>query len=226
MDTSDKINLETLSPSDKVVISIGRQFGSGGRVIGQALAQQLQYDFYDANLLNLAAREIGFDPSFFAKTDEKPAHSTFFQNMGQLFWGGLAQGDDNYMSDAKMFSVQSQVIRKVAAQGPCVIMGRCSDYVLRQYPNLLSIYFYDTMENRIQRVSQRMQNADLAQVRKLIVHTDACRAKYYNYYTDKEWGYSSSYNLCVDVSVLGLEGTIPFVMDFLQKRFGNQLFNK
>ena len=183
---------------NNIVISVGRQFGCKGRVIGKALAERFGFSFYDAELLNLAAKEIGFDPSMFEMADEKPGLPEFFQNVGQLLFG-MNGGADSYLSSAKLFEIQSEAIRHVAEAGPCVIMGRCSDYVLRDNPNLFSVYFSAPLDFRIACVK---------------------RAAYYNYYTDKEWGHSASYNLCADVTMLGVEQTAVFVGDFIKDRFG------
>lgn len=205
--------------SNNIVISVGRQFGCKGRVIGKALAERFGFKFYDAELINLAAKEIGFDPSLFEKADEKPGLPEFFQNVGQLMFG-MGSGADSYMSSSKMFEIQSEAIRKVASDGPCVIMGRCSDYVLRDNPNLFSAYFSAPIDFRIACVKERSKIDDEEKVRDIILKTDKKRAAYYNYYTDKEWGHSSSYNLCADVTVLGVEKTAAFVGDFIKAKFG------
>ena len=139
---------------NNIVISVGRQFGCKGRVIGKALAERFGFSFYDAELLNLAAKEIGFDPSMFEMADEKPGLPEFFQNVGQLLFG-MNGGADSYLSSAKLFEIQSEAIRHVAEVGPCVIMGRCSDYVLRdKSPRMVTVssdFLYeigDTYEDR------------------------------------------------------------------------------
>lgn len=202
-----------------IVISVGRQFGCKGRVIGKNLAERFGFKFYDAELINLAAKQVGFDPSLFAKADEKPGVPSFFQNIGQLMFG--INGESNsFLSASNMFEIQSEAIKKVASEGPCVIMGRCSDYVLRNNPNLFSVYFSAPIDFRIACVKERSGMTDDEEVRDLILKTDKKRAAYYNYFTDKEWGHSSSYNMCVDVTMLGVEDTAVFVGDFIQKKFG------
>lgn len=204
---------------NNIVISVGRQFGCKGRVIGKALAERFGFAFYDAELLNLAAKEIGFDPKFFEKADEKPGLPSFFQNVGQLVFGMSGSGE-NYLSAGNLFEIQSEAIKKVARKGPCVIMGRCSDYVLRNNPNLFSVYFSAPIDFRIACVKERSGMTGDEEVRDFILRTDKKRATYYNYFTDKEWGHSSSYNLCLDVAQLGVDETARFVGDFVQKKFG------
>ena len=204
---------------DNIVVSVGRQFGCKGRVIGREVADRFGFDFYDAELINLAAKEIGFDPEFFAKADEKPSLPRFFQNVGQIMFGGDITGDDNYLSNGKMFEIQSEVIKQKADEGPCVFMGRCSDYVLRHNARLFSVFFAAPIDFRIQCVKERSGIDDEDKVRQLIEKTDKKRAAYYSYYTDKVWGHSSSYNMCIDVTQVGGERTADYVCDFLATRF-------
>ena len=208
---------------NNIVISIGRQFGSRGRYVGKILADKLGFKFYDWELLNLAAKEIGFDPSLFEKADEKPGLPQFMQNIGQLFLGSTPDSDtESYMSSSKMFEIQSEVIKKVADEGPCVIMGRCSDYVLRDNPNCISVFLTADMSFRIQCVKERTQLEDEQKIKKLIEHTDKKRNEYYNFYTGKEWGHSFSYDLCLDVSKIGVEATVEFIEKYLNAYTSNQ----
>lgn len=211
-----------MGSKNNIVVSVGRQYGSQGRVIGKLIAQKMGFSFYDVELINLAAKEIGFDPSLFAKADEKPGLPRFFQNVGEVLFGAPTAGDDNYLSHSKMFEIQSEVIRKVADDGPCVIMGRCSDYVLRTNPNCFSVFLSAPMTDRIKCVMQRSGIADEDKAKKQIEKVDKRRSEYYNYFTDKEWGHSFSYNLCIDVSMLGVERTSDFICDFLRERFSGK----
>lgn len=205
--------------SENIVVSVGRQFGSRGRYVGKLIAQNLGFSFYDSELLNLAAKEIGFDPSLFEKADEKPCLPKFIQDIGQNFLGVSMGADDNYMSGEKMFEIQSQVMAKVAEDGPCVFMGRCSDYVFRNNPKCFSLFLSAPLDFRVECVRQRTGMTDEDQIRKLIEKTDNKRSDYYNYYTDKTWGHSFSYDLCVDVSLLGVEMTADFICSFIRQRF-------
>ena len=205
----------------KVVISIGRQFGSGGRILGSTLAKRFDMKFYDNEIITEAAKQSGFDEKLIVEKDEKPVQSTFFANIQHVI-----SGNDSAISDENIFKIQSQAIRKVAAESNCVIMGRCSDYVLRDYPYSLSVFFSSPLEDRIQRVCERCNINDREKARQLIEKEDSMRAKYYNYFTGKIWGDAKSYHFCIDVSLLGLERTADFVCKLLKTKFGDLLTDK
>lgn len=199
---------------NNTVISIGRQFGSGGMAIGQKLAERFGFRYYDKELIPLAAKEIGFDPEVFEKVDEVPRFLRFFQ-----IFGAAGQGNENYMSNSMLFKVQSDVIRKLADEGPCIIVGRCSDYVLRENPDMVSVFVSASEEDKIKNVMERQNIAREAAV-KLIKNTNSKRAEYYNTYSGKEWGAAKSYHLCIDVSSLGIDGTVDFIEEFVRRRNG------
>ena len=197
-----------------VVVSIGRQFGCGGRVVGQRLAEELGYDYYDKQLLVLAAKEIGFEPEVFEAVDEQPKSSKFFQSFGE-FISGL-NPTDSYMSDDNLFKVQSDVIRQLAATRNCVIVGRCSDYILRDYPNCFSVFLHAPIQDRIKRVCARMP-IEQNKAEALIERNDRRRASYYNYYSNKQWGQASTYDMSLNVSRLGVEETVAEIIDFVNR---------
>lgn len=197
-----------------VVVSIGRQFGCGGRVVGQRLAEELGYDYYDKQLLVLAAKEIGFEPEVFEEIDEQPKSRNFFQSFGE-FMSGLNPAD-NYMSDDRLFKVQSDVIRQLAITRNCVIVGRCSDYILRDYPNCISVFLHAPIQDRIKRVCARMP-IEQSKAEAFIERNDRRRASYYNYYSNKEWGVASTYDMSLDVSRLGVEETVAAIIDFVNR---------
>ena len=197
-----------------VVVSIGRQFGCGGRVVGQRLAEELGYDYYDKQLLVLAAKEIGFEPEVFEEIDEQPKSRNFFKSFGE-FMSGLNPAD-NYMSDDRLFKVQSDVIRQLAVTRNCVIVGRCSDYILRDYPNCISVFLHAPIQDRIKRVCARMP-IEQSKAEAFIERNDRRRASYYNYYSNKEWGVASTYDMSLDVSRLGVEETVAAIIDFVNR---------
>lgn len=198
----------------KIVISIGRQFGCGGRVVGQRLAEELGYDYYDKQLLVLAAKEIGFEPEVFEAVDEQPKTKGIFQSFGE-FISGL-NPTDNYMSDDHLFKVQSDVIRQLAVTRNCVIVGRCSDYILRDYPNCISVFLHAPIQDRIKRVCARMP-IEQSKAQAFIERNDRRRASYYNYYSNKEWGQSSTYDMSLNVSRLGVDETVATIIDFVER---------
>lgn len=199
----------------KVIISIGRQFGSGGRSIGKMIADKLGIGYYDVELLRLAAKEIGFGEEAFAAVDEKPNFGRFFQNIENLMSGSQT---DSLMSNANLFQVQSDVIRQIAERESCVIMGRCSDYVLREDDRCVSLFLTADEDDRVRRVMERLE-VDEAKAEKIITSTNKRRAEYYNYYTGKKWGDAASYHLCVNVTALGEEDTADFICDFVKRKF-------
>lgn len=200
-----------------MIITIGRQTGSGGHIIAKKLAENLGLKFCDKELLDMAAVESGFDKKFFERTDEKRGffHSLFgvTVNIGSFatYGDGLVK---NNFSQESLFSFQAEAIRKAADEGGCLFVGRCADYVLRDRQDLLNIFITADMDERIDRVAERM-GITHEQAAKLISEKEAQRSSYYNYYTGKKWGYSSSYDLCINSSILGLEKTEEYIRNFI-----------
>lgn len=194
-----------------IIINVGRQFGSGGKAVAVALGEKLGIPVYDNELILRAAQESGLSSSMFTSRDE--GRESFLQGLSRnLFtrYGGESFGD------AELFSIQSQTIRNIAESGSAVIVGRCSDYVLRDMEETLDVFITAPVPNRIERVCSRMGlDADAAKT--LIEKKDKGRASYYNYYTFGNWGVAANYDLCVDSSFLGIEGTADFIIDFARR---------
>ena len=171
---------------EKIIINIGRQFASGGRYISKKLCEKFGCKYFDKEILDLAAKESGFSPDVFKKSDEKKSfiHTLFHLHAPML-------SDDNFynnkFSEESLFKFQCDAIRKAASQGNCLFIGRCADYVLRDEPNTVSIFLAADMEDRINRTMERY-NMDEESVRKTISKKDSTRASYYNYHTGKKWG--------------------------------------
>ena len=201
----------------RIIINIGRQLGSGGHDIGRMLALDFNANYYDRELLDLAAKESGFSAEFFEQNDEKKGFFRSFlhlpfsiQNNGMNFY-------ENGFSQERLFKFQSDAIRKAAAENSCVFLGRCADYVLRDYPDVVNVFITAPIEFRIQNIrTNRGVSEDEAL--KIIEHGESERSKYYNYYTGKKWGYATSYDLCIDSSALGLAETEKFIADFVRKK--------
>ncbi len=198
----------------KIIINVGRQLGSGGRVIAQMLAKEFNCKFYDRELLNLAAKESGFCEKFFEQNDE---HKGFMRSLSHIRLPFISDNNfyHNEFSQENLYKFQSDAIRKAADEGNCVFVGRTADYILRDYKNVLNIFITANMDHRITHVAERM-NCDRATARKLIIRGESKRASYYNYYTGKKWGDSSGYDLCVNTSLLGLEDTEKFIADYIR----------
>lgn len=202
----------------KVIINVGRQLGSGGHDIAKMLAGRFGCKFYDRELLNLAARESGFCEKFFEQNDERKG---FFKSLFHIHTPHVSDVSfyNNDFSQEGLFKFQSDAIRKAADEGPCVFVGRCADYVLRDMDNVVNIFITADLDRRIEQVAAR-KGCTADEARKLIADGEAARASYYNYYTGKKWGHSASYHLCVNTSVLGLEQTESFIAGFIERRLG------
>ena len=197
---------------NELIINVGRQFGSGGRLVALALGRKLGIPVYDQELIAKAAEQSGFSKELFANSDEKRnllALSSFIVDVGRF---GSA---DNYMSANQLFVIQSNVIRSLADKGPAIFIGRCSDYILRDR-KCLDVFVTATDEVRIKRIAERM-NITPEQADSLMRKKDRTRETYYNYYTFGNWGVASNYDLCVDSSVLGIEGTADMIIDFCRR---------
>ena len=199
-----------------IIITIGRQFGSGGRIIGQKLAESCGISCYDRELIQLAAQESGLCRDIFEKADEQASHSLTHACSLEYSCAGIYMPQLDILSGEGLFKIQSDAIRKLAETESCVIVGRCADYILRDYPLLISFFIHNTLENRIRTVSERLQ-LSVEQAGELITKTDKSRAAYYDYYTNKTWGKASSYHLSIDASVLGIEGTVAFMKAYVEK---------
>ena len=201
-----------------IIINVGRQVGAGGQEIGRKLAQDFDAKFYDRELLNLAAKESGFSEKFFKQNDEKKGFLRGLFNVQSPHLTGGSLYGSNFSQDS-LFQFQSDAIRKAATEGSCVFVGRCADYILRDFENVVNIFITASMDFRVEIVS-KVKELDADHARKLIEHVESRRAQYYNYYTGKKWGAAESYDFCIDASLLGLEETEKLIADFIRKRFG------
>ena len=200
-----------------IIINVGRQLGSGGHDIGRMLALDFQAKYYDRELLNLAAKESGFSEKFFEQNDEKKGFLKGLFNMQTSHISGGSMYKTNF-SQESLFQFQSDAIIKAAKEGPCVFVGRCADYILRDFPNTVNIFITASMKYRIAQVMNK-QHINAEEARKFIESKESKRAAYYNYYTGKKWGAAESYDLCIDSSILGLTDTEKIIAAFIRKRF-------
>ena len=200
------------------VITIGRQLGSGGRDIGHKLAAQLNLLFFDKELIRIAAQESGIQEDIFEEADEKKTHSLFG---GLLDLRGFLTDEvysNYYLSNETLFKIQSEVIRKLAGEKSCLIVGRCADYVLKDHPRCLNVFISADMSDRIRRVVA-VQKITESKAEEFIQKMDKKRADYYSYFSGKVWGAAQSYDLCVNSSFLGIDDTVSFIRVFAEKRF-------
>ncbi len=198
------------------IITIGRQFGSGGREIGYMVADKLGIKLYDKEMLQRAAQDSGICEELFESHDEKPSNSFLYSLVMDTYSMGYSGSTYNDMPiNHKIFLAQFDAIKKIANEGPCILVGRCADYALEGYPNLLSVFIHADLDARIKRIAKKYDLTD-AKAKDLIIKTNKKRASYYNYYTDKRWGDADSYDVCLDSSVLGLEGTAEAIIKLIE----------
>ena len=200
----------------KTIITIGRQFGSGGREIGEKLAAHFGIKCYDKELLSLAAKESGICEEMIEVHDERPT-SSFLYNlvMDTYSFGYNASSFSNMPISHKVFLAQFDTIKKIADEGPCVIVGRCADYALNEYANCLSIFIHSKEDAKTKRI---MEKYDLSstKAKEMMTKKDKQRQSYYNYYSSNKWGRSDTYDLSVDSSVLGIDGTVELLIQFIE----------
>lgn len=196
----------------KIIITIGRQFGSGGKSVADALGAKLGIPVYDHELIIKAAQDSGFSAELFVQSDEKKR----FFSLSSIFAGSYSTDTENYMSDKGLFKMQCETIRKIAAEGSAIIVGRCSDYILRDMDCLLNVFLTSPAEVRAERVASRL-GIGLDEAAEMLEKKDKARAEYYNYYTFGDWGIASTYDLCLDSSILGIDGTADFIVDFARR---------
>ena len=196
------------------VITISRQYGSGGRFVGRKLAEALNIPFYDKELITMAAEESGMSRELFEKADEKASNSLLYTlSMNSYLLHGMAGVPDLPLND-KVFLVQSEVIRKIADKGPCVIVGRCADYILRELPNCVNVYIYSDMEDRVARATT-YYNLSADRAKEQIQKTDKKRATYYNFYTNLKWGRAENYDLSLNSAKIGVDGCVDVICRFV-----------
>ena len=200
----------------KLIITIGRQFGSGGKAVADELGRKLGIPVYDNELITKAAQESGFSAELFVQSDEKKR----FFSLTSLFSGGLGGDSDNIMSDKNLFNIQCSTIQNIAEQGPAIIVGRCSDYVLRDMECTLNVFLTSSKEVRVARIMER-EGLNEEKAVELMERKDKGRKDYYNYYTSLKWGKSDNYNLMIDTSKVGTLCAAKIISEYI-----NQIKNK
>ena len=200
------------------IITIGRQFGSGGREIGEMLANQYGIKCYDKELLSRAAKESGFCEEMIQNHDERPTNSFLYNLVMDTYsFGYNASSFVDMPISHKVFLAQFDTIKKIAEEGPCVIVGRCADYALSDYKNVLNIFIHADEEAKIKRIKERFEDVKTdEQARDMMNKKDKQRQSYYNYYSSKKWGRSDSYDLSINSSILGIEGTVKFITQYVE----------
>lgn len=197
------------------IYTIGREFGSGGKEVGEKLAQRLGIKLYDKELLQHAAKESGFCEEIFENHDEKPTNS-FLYSLVMDTYSVRGYSSTPFLDmplNHKVFLAQFEAIKKIASQDSCVIVGRCADYALSENPDCINIFIHAEIEQRMKTVSKRL-NITENKAKDIIQKKDKQRASYYNYYTSKKWGDSTSYHMTLDSGKLGIDGCVDMILKF------------
>ena len=200
------------------IITIGRQFGSGGREIGEKLAEHFGIKCYDKELLSRAAKDSGFCEEMIQNHDERPTNSFLYNLVMDTYsFGYNASSFVDMPISHKVFLAQFDTIKKIADEGPCVIVGRCADYALADYDNVLNLFIHGNEECKIKRLKERFDDITTDdKAREMMNKKDKQRQSYYNYYSSKKWGRADSYDLCINSSILGIDGTVKFIIQYIE----------
>ena len=200
------------------IVTIGRQFGSGGREIGEMVADHFGIKCYDKELLSRAAKESGFCEEMIQNHDERPTNSFLYNLVMDTYSSGYNSSSSVDMPIShKVFLAQFDTIKKIAKEEPCVIVGRCADYALSDLPNVLNLFIYGDEECKIKRIRERFSDiTSNEKAREMMIKKDKQRQSYYNYYSSKKWGRADSYDLCINSSILGIEGTVKLIIQYIE----------
>lgn len=206
-----------------IVVTIGRQYGSGGRELGERLAKELGIPFYDKELVELAAKKSDMSEDVLKNIDEKATNSFLYSLVTGSMRGSTPPFYYEMPLNDRLFVAQSEVIKSLAAETSCVIVGRCADYILADTDfNCANIFVYAPMTARIDRV-QKMYDTTLSpsKAKEKIVKTDKTRKTYYNYYSNQDWGKMDNYHLCLDTSAIGMDNAVEIAKNFVRMKMGD-----
>ena len=193
-----------------MIITIGRQHGSSGREIARLLAEKLNYKCYDKEIVDEAANHSDFSRDLIDAFDEKRM-SAFILHAGGY---GL---NENFRLNMQVVSAQFEAMRNIAEKGNCIFVGRCADYILRDHDDLISVFILGDMDERL-KCLERRQGLDEVEARKKIKEVDKDRSSFYRYYSDQKWGDAQNYDMCINSSKLGVEGTVQVILDYIKAR--------
>ncbi len=198
------------------IVTIGRQFGSAGKEIGEKVAAYFNIPCYDKELLTRAAKESGFCEEMIQNHDERPTNSFLYNLVMDTYsFGYNASSFVDMPISHKVFLAQFDTIKKMASEGPCVIVGRCADYALSDFKNSVHLFIYGDEDVKVKRIMEKYELSE-GKARDMIQKKDKQRQSYYNYYSSKKWGRADSYDLCINSSVLGVEGTVKLITQYIE----------
>ena len=202
---------------NNTIITIGRQFGSGGREIGEKLSKKLDIPFYDKDLLKRAAKESGLCEEIFENFDEKPSSSFLYSLVMDPYSLGYSNNGFDLPLNHKVFLAAFDTIKKIADEGACIIVGRCAGYVLQDYTNCINLFIHAPLEDRIKRISMKYDLPE-NKAKDMIYKKDKQRASYYNYYSNSKWADIKNYHLSINSSMLGIDGTVDMIEDLIKRK--------
>lgn len=195
----------------KSIITIGRQYGSGGKEIGEKLAKELGIPLYDKELLTKAAQKSGLCQEIFETHDEKPTNSLLYS----LVMGSY--GTDSLPLNHKLFLAQFDAIRDIASEGPCIIIGRCADYALEDFENCITVFIHADIKTRVKRATT-LYGISTVKAEEAVLKIDKKRASYYNFYSSRKWGTTENYDLTIDSSKVGIDNTVKLLKHYVELR--------
>lgn len=206
--------------SQNFVITVGRQFGSGGRELGRRLAETFGIEFYDKRLLLEAARHAGMDVSFFERSDEKFPRFVSGTMAFNMAYNPMPWYTSSSISDESIYHDMATMMLKLVERGPCVIVGRSADYILREANvPVINLFVHAPLDVCARRIVERGDAPDMAKARQMAEKTNRLRANFYNFYTDKHWGEASTYDICFDSSTLPLDDQVAIVAEYIRRRY-------
>ena len=200
----------------KKIVTISRQYGSGGRYIGENLAKAMGVPCYDEKLIDMVAKESGFAQSFVAEKGERMTGSLLFNIASSLSFANNVFSTNNGVTlQDEIYFTQNRIIKELADKGPCVIVGRCADYILREREDCLNVFIFADNESKIER-AEKYFNITREEATAVLKKKDKARANHYKYYTDQEWGMASNYDLCLNSGLIGIEGCVKAIQQVLE----------
>lgn len=213
---TEKETQPPFTPHHDTVVVIGRQFGSGGRRIGRLVAEKLGVPYFDKELLSQAARSLGFSPDIFAAADEK--RPSALQTLLQSMYGIADNFHASSISGERLYEQQSKVIREIGSRGSCVIVGRTADYILRDYPGLVSVFLHAPSRWRAEKIVRRGESMCCEEAEALALKNDRNRENYYNYFTGGKWGHADNYHLSLNSASLSENDLADFIISFARNK--------
>lgn len=206
--------------NNNIVITVSRMYGSGGRMVAEALSKKLNIPFYDKDLIKLASDESGINESLFANSDEK-VKGNFLKRLGKSIYDGelVSPESKDFTSDKNLFAFQAKVIKKLAEQESCIIVGRCAEYVLKDYDNVLSVFIHAPHNFCLERAAEK-KDLPFDELEEFVNKINKSREEYHRHHTGTEWADARNYDLCLDSSKLGIDRCVDEIIAYKKVRFG------